>query len=198
MPTRVNADAAALLASKETGKLDGIRIVLKRGATVEGVVRNPDGTPAAHVRVGLSTDAYARAPDDDQAWVQADDGGRYRLTEADPAARLYIVALGSLSDWTPPVALAGRLAIGKTLSQDVKFETGARVELEVRVPQAGNGLQVELDGGPPSPLGQRDWTVEILAGPHRLRLKDAVGKVLGERAFVIPIGAKGYEVRFED
>jgi hypothetical protein len=107
----------------EKGAILGVEVVLHRGATVEGVVRGPDGAPLRGAHVGFTVDAAGTFRDEGQAWTVTDVEGRYRLTEGDPRLATHLVVWSDAS-WMKPLPLACRLDVRRPIEADVDMVEG--------------------------------------------------------------------------
>jgi hypothetical protein len=158
------------------------RVSLARAATVEGVVRGPDGKPLPHGWVGLTSDPEAWEPDDLAPQTVLDGEGRFRLTDVDPLTTSWLV-VNAEGTTMRPVALRDRLRVDRPLVLDVATVASTRFLLSVTVDRPLEGLLVQMDDGPRLPPTEASVSIPAWTGHHRVRLLDGTGAILAERRF---------------
>ena len=103
------------------------KLVMRKGASVEGTVTTPDGKPAVGAAVGLFTESYRN----DLPRTKTDEQGRYRFVVHEPGAYTVATAAeGFVPEWKS-------ITVGKERQTlDLKLGKGERIRLRV-VDQAG-------------------------------------------------------------
>lgn len=146
------------------GRLDGIQVVLLRGASIQGIARNAAGSPVAGARVT----AMVEEAEDDlrpyKATVETDEEGEFMVTGLDPeAVRWLLVSVdGRAANRFP---LAGRLRNGETLRMDPVLPPPTPVTVVVSIEGWYPNVGVHFDGECID-LDSPETRIETEAGHH--------------------------------
>ena len=167
----VPREATAALLRAES--VEGLTIVLQRGAIVEGTVRGPDGRPTAGIDVGVVHDPLADRPD----WrtrQSTDEHGWFRLVDLDPRRRLWLYTRNRKLI-ARPLPLPPLHATTVT-SQSLFLQHVTRTEVLFEM---GTSDSIRIDcrrGFMPMEAGR--YRTVLKSGPHRCAFKNAEGDVI--------------------
>ncbi len=167
----VAREATAALLRGES--VEGLTLVLQRGAIVEGTVRGPDGRPVAGIYVGVVDDPLADMSD----WrtrQSTDEHGWFRLVDLDPCRRLWIYTrnrkLIARPLPLPPLHATTvthqSLFLQHVTRTEVLFEMGTSDSIRIN----DRRFWIPMEAG-------RHRTV-LRSGPHRCAFKNTEGELI--------------------
>jgi len=194
VPARLLGSAVLRGVLESGGHLEDLRIVLARGATLEGSVVDEQGRPIARATVQLTDQPEGRDPPV-AGWerFQSDEQGRFRIPDLDPERALYLYA-GADGRTPTRVPLLGRLQHGRTIALDIRLPALREVLLTVRLDPWVAGISWGIDGVWTETEGGPQWRDTTGTGPHDLTVCDADGSWMASRPFEVPADAEAYEV----
>jgi hypothetical protein len=174
VPLLVHGSPATWASLEEEESVSGVELVLRRAATIEGILRDADGKPVEGERVGFIEGRHGNRLDTDYYWLTGKDGA-FRFTEVDPETKAWLTAtrwMHSFGGRVDAIPLEGRLAPGKTLRIDLEFPTATSCLIELEFADWRPGLTIMNDGGVSPFALKRVWTTRELTGYHRFVLRD--------------------------
>ena len=152
----------------------GKTIVLRRAATVEGILYDADGKPKDGGRVGFVAGPCEARLDNDHYLLTGEDGV-FRFAEIDPETVAWLTATLWSSDYggrVEPVPLEGRLKPGETLRIDLRLPPSTSCLIEFEFADWRPGLSICNDSSI-SPFDLKSvWTTREHTGYHRFTIRD--------------------------
>jgi len=187
---RVEPEVAAALWRGDS--VEGLTIVLQRGATVEGTVLGPGGTPADGVEVGVVDDPLVLRSEL-LTRVTTDEHGRFRLIDLDPRRRLWIHARSDK-------LLARPLPLATLCADTVTHRTIAltrirMVTVRFEIVATDRNVSICIDNNHTHRIDAGEFRVRLESGPHRCEFKNAKDEVVKSMRFRIePHQREHYEL----
>jgi len=197
VPLRASGTPEVWSALERKESAAGHDLVLRRAATIEGIVHDPDGKPMKSSQVGFVTGPREADIDLGFYWLTKADGV-YRFSEIDPGTKLWLTAIHPFSRYggrVEPIPLEGRLRPGETLRLDLHLPPSTKCRIEMEFAGWRSGLRIRSEGNFSWSAIEKVWKTRERTGFHRFAVSDEADKEWRHRIeFRIPHGATTHRI----